>query len=258
MASSKQEVAIVVPVYKTDLAEAEWQSLRQTCKIFSSRDIYVVAPENLDLTPVLEKFPELKVERFPADCFKGIRGYNKLMTSASFYDRFSAYTYILIAQLDAYVFTDQLDDWCARGYDYVGAPWLKRPLNKLPFIHWIKVIKDKKRIAKGLYSKIALYDKVGNGGLSLRKVASHKAVAIEKAEELARLNSIGAKGEPEDVFWAMQTDIFTYPDAMEALTFAFDKYPRYSYRLNHHQLPMGCHGWTSRKMRRFWKNHITP
>ncbi len=72
---------------------------------------------------------------------------------------------------------------------------------------------------------------------------------------MAELNEIGPKGQPEDVFWAMQPD-FRYPGAMEALEFAFDKYPAWCYRLLGRRLPMGCHGWTSRKMRPFWRRML--
>ena len=31
---------------------------------------------------------------------------------------------MLIYQLDAYVFKDELLNWANKGYDYIGAPWL--------------------------------------------------------------------------------------------------------------------------------------
>lgn len=44
------------------------------------------------------------------------------MLSAEFYDRFAAYEYVLIYQLDAFVFADRLAEFCQMGYDYIGAP----------------------------------------------------------------------------------------------------------------------------------------
>lgn len=47
------------------------------------------------------------------------------MLTKEFYLRFRQWEYLLIYQLDAYVFQDELMDWCNKGYDYIGAPFLK-------------------------------------------------------------------------------------------------------------------------------------
>lgn len=79
---------------------------------------------------------------FHENYFKSIDGYNKLMLSPSFYKAFSNYEYILIYQLDAWVFKDELQHWCNQKYDYIGAP----------------IYQNNKLIG------------IGNGGFSLRKV----------------------------------------------------------------------------------------
>lgn len=79
-------------------------------------------------------------------------GYNRLMLSEDLYSAFSNYEYILICQSDAYIFRDELKEWCEAGYDYVGAPWLRRPLYDLPVMkqfmdlsHHISQKKDRNR-----------------------------------------------------------------------------------------------------------------
>jgi hypothetical protein len=75
--------------------------------------------------------------------------YSRLLLSADFYRRFSDYDYILIYQLDCLVFSENLNRWCDMGFDYIGAPWV------------------------GLGPDGSAYvSRVGNGGLSLRKVRS--------------------------------------------------------------------------------------
>src|SRR5690606_35437868 len=51
----------------------------------------------------------------------------RLVLSRRFFRSFITYEYILIYHLDALVFSDQLREWCAAGFDYIGAPWLKSP-----------------------------------------------------------------------------------------------------------------------------------
>lgn len=44
------------------------------------------------------------------------------MLSVNFYRSFKEYEFMLIYQLDSYVFRDELLDWCEKDYDYIGAP----------------------------------------------------------------------------------------------------------------------------------------
>lgn len=75
------------------------------------------------------------------------------MSMKAVYKAFAKYEYMLIAQLDAVCFRDDLDEWCGKDYDYVGAPWC----------HLCKHVcrTDQYRSEEKL---------VGNGGLSLRKI----------------------------------------------------------------------------------------
>ena len=179
------------------------------------------------------------------------------MLAKEFYESFLDCTYILIYQLDAYVFRDELREWCNKGYDYIGAPWLQRPVYKLPVISGIMHLIHSYHKFRGKPSKQDLYGKIGNGGLSLRKVASHYRITCEQNE---RIDHYLAQKRyhlyNEDVFWATEANEFTYPKVKEAIRFSFDKYPGYCYKLNNRQLPFGCHSWYKRKMKKFWMDFI--
>ena len=213
--------------------------------------LVVIKPNHLDLSELATEFPKLSFISFADFYFKGISGYNRLMLAKEFYERFLDCTYILIYQLDAYVFRDELKEWCNKGYDYIGAPWLQRPVYKLPVIAEIMQLIHSYHKFKGKPSKQDLYGKIGNGGLSLRKVASHYRVTCEQKE---RIDHYLAQKRyhlyNEDVFWATEANGFTYPKV------SFDKYPSYCYKLNNWQLPFGCHSWYKRKMKKFWMDFI--
>ena len=112
------------------------------------------------------------------------------------------------------------------------------------------------RHCKGLKCRADLYGRIGNGGLSLRRVASFKEGCLRYAETIEKYLKGGSHLYNEDVFWATIPQDFRYPDWREALEFAFDTNPAYCYRLMGKHLPMGCHSWTKPKMWRFWKNFI--
>lgn len=249
-------VKVLVPIYKPALSEEETCSLRRVHEILNAYPLVVVKPESLDLSFLTETCPLFTFHSFEDACFEGIAAYNRLMLSEAFYRRFSDTRYILIYQLDAYVFRDELAQWCNKGYDYIGAPWLKKPIYNWPVISWIMKCSLQRSLRRGKPDRQMLYDKVGNGGLSLRKVESHYRATRQYREQIACfLRQKRSHLYNEDVFWATVPD-FTYPEAKEALRFSFDKYPAYCYRLNHGRLPFGCHSWYKRKMKRFWSSII--
>lgn len=245
---------VVIPVYRLPLSENEAASLHQACTVLRDWPLVIVKPETLDISSLTDAYPFLQAESFDDGFFKGIAGYNRLMLSAGFYERFLTSEYILIYQLDAWIFRDELRQWCEKGCDYIGAPWLQKPVYRLPLIaSWMRM-RHRKLLRAGRKSKQSLYDKIGNGGFSLRKVESHyRAIQNHSAVIEHYLSQERSHFYHEDVFWATEVPEFAYPDPLEALLFSFDKYPRYCFRLTRGQLPFGCHGWDKRKMKKFWR-----
>ena len=204
-----KKVAVVIPYYHNDLSVTEQISLAQCRLILGKYDIVLVAPESLEV----EDDKSFMVKRVPDKWLLNIDNYNQLMVQKFFYKMFLDYEYILLYQLDAYVFKDELLQFCDMGYDYIGAPWLRG--NR--FYHGEKALVF-----------------VGNGGFSLRKVESFCRLALE--DTLINI--------PEDVFWSEHiSDDFLVPDMDVALRFAFEEQVQKCYELNNRQLPFGIHAW---------------
>ena len=141
---SDSRVAIAVPVYRGSLSDDEQVSIRHLQYFLGDFTTYAFLPEGLD-NP-LRGFAEI---RLPGRFFRSVETYSRLLLSEDFYRRFESHEFLLIYQLDCLVFSNRLNDWCDRGFDYLGAPWLADP----------------ERPARG-------FSRVGNGGLSLRRVSS--------------------------------------------------------------------------------------
>lgn len=258
----KHDVTIVVPVYRLDLNRYEQISLRQLFATLGSRRIVVVKPQSLDVSGLLDG-RNVPTESFDDSYFAGIAGYNRLMLSEEFYRRFDDSEYILIYQLDAYVFDDSLDRWLRKGYDYVGAPWPEKPVYRFPPYRLCSWLKRQWCKANGKPHRSATRGKVGNGGLSLRRVDSHLRALKELQPVVERyLTAPRHHMFNEDVFFgvevARQGVGFRYPHWKEALEFSFDKYPARCYKWNNRRLPFGCHSWYKRKMKHFWFPIILP
>lgn len=241
-----QSVAVLIPIYKATLSELEWQSFRQTIRVLGHYPIIVVKPNSLNADFLRAEHATVEFTSFEDDYFKSIEGYNALMTSERFYRRFDAYEYILICQLDAFVFRDTLADWCRRGYDYIGSPTLHpAEFDKLSAT-------QAQHYAKSLSSRRFVL----NGGLSLRKVSA-----------FLRYLKIYQRFYPawtgnEDMLFSQEATrllpmklFMKLPPWEEAMKFAFEKSPAASYAITRNQLPFGCHAW-ERYDPHFWSAFI--
>jgi hypothetical protein len=179
------------------------------------------------------------------------------MLSLDFYNRFIDCEYVLIYQLDAYVFRDELKEWCSKNYDYIGAPWILKPKYHNFFFWLFLKLKAFCYFIIGRQCKhLICGDKVGNGGFSLRKVSSHIQVIYEKKNkiELYIEKSKTYSEYNEDVFWATQPSEFKYPKLQEALLFSIDQHPELCFKANGNKLPFGCHGWSKPNRLDFWND----
>ena len=120
-------VCVVVPIYLENPTNIEIASFKQVLKVLSNYDIIIYTYKELDVSVYLNEAniynKSLYLEFFDKDYFSSVKGYNRLCLNLDFYKRVSSYKYMLIYQLDAWVFRDELEYWCHKGYDYVGAPW---------------------------------------------------------------------------------------------------------------------------------------
>ncbi len=256
-----KQVAVVIPHYREMLNEDERQSLNQCAEVLGRYALFMVLPEDIEGNSITDLFAQKKVsidrKCFPKEYFDGIRGYNQLMLSKQFYQAFVDYDYILIYQTDAFVFRDELTEWCERGYDYIGAPWFQS--------YWL------------WRSNTKLWTS-GNGGLSLRNVASFLKVLNHKGPFKPLRSFLNINNSPllkikklpfnrlvnitientvefftsinqttEDRFWGVDTmesylDFNVAPNEV-AMRFSFECNPRHLYKLTNQQLPFGCHAW---------------
>jgi len=247
MAENKSLVAVVIPVYQANMTDAEHASLRQCMQVLGNYPVIVVKPQALDLSAFKVQYPSLTFHSFDNSFFTGVDAYNRLMVSIDFYKTFTAYDYILIYQLDAFVFRDELKEWCAKGYDYIGAPSLHQAeFDKIP-------AEDARDFAHALSTQRVVL----NGGLSLRKISSF-------LRYLKIYNTFypAWKGNEDMLFCQEATRLkpmklfMKLPDWREALHFAFEKSPAASYELTAHRLPFACHAW-ERYEPAFWAQFIT-
>lgn len=255
----KHCVKVIIPIYQGELREWERITLDNTMKVLSAHPIVFLKPEDLDLSVLSAQYPQAEVMSVTTDWLgtrNGIAGYNQMTLSKAFYDLFDDSEYILICHLDAWIFRDELLQWCDKGYDLIAAPWPMRPRYTyfpLKQLLWLR----KHLFARNKIVRSQMFGRIGNGGLCLRKVASFSVACERYAKDIAYF--LSKKGEDlynEDLFWALVPKEFRYPAVETALQFAFDLKPRLCYKLNNECLPMGCHGFHHRRRLEFWRQFL--
>lgn len=255
-------VAVAVPIHRRELTPDEALSLRHLQTHLAGHDLYFVVPEGLQ-APL-----DLATKRFDPVYFQSYRAHQRLLVSSRFYKAFLDYEYVLVHHVDSIVFSD-LGDWSERGYDYVGAPWVRLDGAGRPF-----------------------FAGVGNGGFSLRRVESCLRVLEQASTRVARLGLRAghaarlvlraARHVPrtldprdlarslvggwragsfvyEDKFWSLDAPRllpgFAIPSAEVAMAFAFETEPRFCLARNGGRLPVGCHRWALND-RALWEPHL--
>ena len=265
-------VTIVIPVWKDLLSKEEEISLRQCFSVLTDYTFTFVTFSSLDISRYIDISRDYNVNTnvkcFSLGYFESVAGYNRLLKSVKFYLSFREFKYILIHQLDAFVFKDELSVWTKAGYSYIGAPWLEG---------YTKAAPDAPIIG------------VGNGGFSLRNVNDHLRVLFSfkflnsphhlfkeiKAnnqrlsvqfftqlliEIIFRNNThflFNNKAINEDIYWGDHASQFTWfviPEWQTALKFSIEMQPK-RFLKNNSDLPFGCHAWWKYDVD-FWRPYI--
>lgn len=235
----ENQVAIVIPVYQLELNSNEEMSLRQCIKVLGHYPIIFVGPDDFK-ADYIDNTPNASFIGFPASYFESTKSYNHLLINVAFYERFRAFEFILIYQLDAYVFRDELRDWCAKGFDYIGSPKLRKK-------HW----ENNETINWPVVDPVLF-----NGGFSLRKI--QPIIRFLKWYHLL-YNQWPAN---EDTLFSVYHKrsfplrfMLKLPTWKQALSFGFEKNPILAFQLNRQKLPFGCHAW-EKYSPSFWKEKM--
>ena len=228
-----QLTAIIIPLYKDHFNAAEQIAFQQCIKVLNKYPIIIIKPHSLNTDGLLANHLALGIETFDDQYFLSTSGYNRLLLSEFFYERFSTYEYMLIVQLDVFIFRDELMEWCQRGYDYIGAPHFNNTQR------WAEKKKMQRFRVSHLFQRPLL-----NGGLSLRRTNA--------CLQLLRVYHRFYKQWPgnEDGFFSLHFPrllpfrcLMHLPTPLEALHFSIEVEPRQSVGLIGGKLPMGCHAW---------------
>ena len=282
----KKQCIIVIPVYNPSPKDSEIASFKQGLTILGKHDITLITHKECDLTLyksiMKELGREIGIQYFALNYFSSVEGYNDLCMSIDFYERFSDYEYMLIYQLDAWVFRDELDYWCGKGYDYIGAP-LFHSYNAMKFTkkimgignggfclrrisHCLDLLKNNSKrpflkpipLIKSYWNNLLYSDEYKSIFMRLRIIP---ALSLKMFGFYNNINHYKTREVNEDlIFGSLSTQSWGFhgniPDYYEAMKFSFEVHPAMLYEQNNKQLPFGCHAFEKWDYASFWSKFI--
>lgn len=217
-----EKVVVGIPVYTNNINCFEKIALRQVVNILNKYPIVFIAPQSLKIQ-YGKDYACFSVERFSDEYFKNTYSYSKLLLSVEFYQRFAKYKFLLIHQLDAFVFSDRLTEFCNLGYDYIGGP--------MGYVA----------------TKNGWKTRIGNGGLSLRKISACIDLLKRSHNLLLTHKKRWHWYRAEDQFFCFcanhAINEFYAASVDVGLDFSFSSDVKKCYIRNHKKLPFGCHAW---------------
>jgi hypothetical protein len=263
-------VVVTIPIYKSCPNPFERVSLKQALKVLGKFPMRFVMPHGLDdsyYKKVTEEVPNVNFVKFEKSYFQGIDGYNKLMLNVEFYRTFLEYKYMLIYQLDAFVFKDSLLEWVEKGYSNIGAPWLKRTKVGYKFItptgngglvlrniaDCLRVLENKKIVFTPFLEFILFKD------LEYKIIRRYKKLILNqiKTPFLSLDKYLASFPYNEDIFWAKVAPLvdkgYSTAPPFKAMQFAFDQHADVLFKWNNKKIPFGCHGWSKPEYLKFWQ-----
>jgi hypothetical protein len=242
----KKQVAVVIPVHNEKPTYFEEISIRQCLKVLSNYPLVFLSRTTLDTS----RYEELSMGKEDVSFLKmeyrpGVYGFDELMVSSRFYEQFLDYKFILIYHTDSFVFRNELEEWCNKDYDYVGAAIYNTDFINMFWTY--SKLRHFLKLTKNRYN--------GNGGFCLRKVKPHYV----NSKIFKPFTTDVGKGFGEDMFWSFKIPIlnpfFKVPRFEKVKNFGYDGSPRELFELNNRQLPFGCHRWHMYDLD-FWRPHF--
>lgn len=229
--NNKGKCIIIVPVYKEHLSSDEAASLIQLRKVLGeTHDVSLVCPKSLNVAEYLNIWQiekALRIDRYDDKNFVSWLAYGKFMTLPEIYKKYQKdYEYMLVYQLDGWVFRDELQEWCDKGYDYIGG---------LEF-----------DVPNMMYNRLFY-----NGGVSLRKISAMLKYIKKNSDEFLR-----DRYWDDRYFSRNYNNVLNTAPGYEAVLFCLDQFPSQFYSETR-KIPCFAHAW-KRYNYDFWKQVINP
>lgn len=269
-----KRVAIMVPLPSPQLSEDDEISMRHLRKHLDGYEKFLLVPQGMPVD--LDGFSVLELDRRH---FGSATNHNRMLYRTDFWENFADYEYVLMYHLDALVFSDQLQEWCDRGLDYIGSPFLR--CADAPWVREERVgnggfaLYCVSSVLKVLWNRYAddpsryFHDRFWRQIEFQRKLLRPVRAAMPAwlkgrataplRSQLKKMDHTEVNERGNDLFWSDQAKRFLpefrVASLEDGLAFSFEMEPRRCLERTGGRMPFGCHAF-GRYDRAFWEEHF--
>ena len=271
-------------MYSAELSRSEQAALVCCISRLQEHQIFLLHKESIDINSLLDRVGVATVDRQCIKCraiadswLSSVASYNAMLAQSWFYRMFANWSHILIYQLDAWVFADDLGVWLARGWTYVGAPWTAHLGHDTPDTgvgnggFSLRCVAEMIRICESprwrfvpvfrwrrlafrmtLLRRYHLFPIAERPLLFAKRLVLFVAMSLGWRNTLAYYASIGI--QEDHLFSVYAPLVFPWmriPSMAEAATFSVETNPRQTFAAYDIRRPFGCHAWEKHD-RDFW------
>ena len=231
-----QKCVVVIPVYKQKLSQFEKDNLSNTVnRLKDSYDICIIGPSSINVSRLSKEFNyKFQYKKYNNSTFKSKESYSLLLESADFYETFNNWEYMLLVQLDVWIFgtAENLEKFLTYDFAYIGAPWSRNYIMK----------------AFGVDDEFC-----GNGGFSLRNTSMMIDILSNSDVNATKYVTV----EDQYISYIIYNDK-KYDTCLVdiALQFSIDNEPEYWHkRLGNMKYPFGVH-MGKKEFKDYWSSYI--
>jgi hypothetical protein len=251
----KKKLVINIIHHTNELSNLELKNLQNLLNLNKSKyDVVFTLPIWCKETKIVQEFKQVRFHFVDNKILNSNKSYNKFLISKEYYINFKNYNYLLLYQLDTWVFSLQLENILLNEFDFIGAPILSEdrhfPIEIIDGCNggvsirkvdtFIKIL-DREYIFSlyDLYSHIGFGNKINQPFKRLLKILFSRFIFFTKPNVLwpFHLN--------EDLFWTViipnKFSDFKISDFKTSMHFCFDQEPQFLYNLNNNELPLFAH-----------------
>lgn len=269
-----RRVAIMVPVPSPELSADDRVSMRHLRKHLDHHDKFLLVPKGSGIR--IDGFKVMELDR---KHFGSAANHNRMLYRTDFWEKFADYEYVLMYHLDALVFSDQLLEWCDKGLDYIGspflickdAPWVREErcgnggfaLYRVPSVIkvlWNRYLAEPSKFVEDHCSRLIEFQNRVIKPMRLAAPAWLKSSAPPNLRgQIRKMDRAEVNERGNDLFWSDKAKNylpgFKVGTLEQGLAFSFEMEPRRCLERTGGRMPFGCHAW-ARYDRAFWEQYI--
>ena len=243
--------AIIIPIYQNILKEHEIISLTRCIEVLGKKyDIIFLKHDEVDIFKILSTYniefnnSYIDYINYDKTYFNSVTSFNNILIHGNFYnlmESYNKYKYVLLYELDGFVFYDNLQYWIDKDYDYIGSfsfEMFDNCLDNDTNINFTNVqnIVLNNLENNNLNNNYANHKYHMNGGVSLRKISY-----FIEASKYIYGRDISANLW-EDILFSLYSKInVKFPVPLETFDFCWSYRYSISYNINNFKLPMFLH-----------------